>query len=145
MNILVSGTPFENNMKELLNQLGIVDPTLFPPKINITMEELRKVLNFFIIRRTKNDIQSWSFTNKCERVQYLKLTKVQSEIYNSCIGKGVDNLDNYGSHAFMDLLKVCDHPYLPTLSLKESNSELIKSSIKLRELEKILDHHLTQG
>lgn len=109
--VLLTGTPLQNNLKELMSLLGFMMPDLFVEKSDEleaifthhvkTMDEnhaallsaqriarARSMLTPFILRRKKSQVIQ--LPPKVRRVEFCDLTAEQSEIYQMWYNKAVD-------------------------------------------------------
>lgn len=135
MKLLITGTPLQNNLKELWALLNFIMPELFddPEVFNemtnkneeIPQEELEKknielinslhkILRPFILKRTKAVIDK-TIPPKKEIHLYVGLTKVQTEIYRNLLLKRFPTENSSKSsmlNVLMQLRKACNHPYL---------------------------------
>ncbi|KAG7662986.1 hrp3 [[Candida] subhashii] len=126
--LLITGTPLQNNMKELAALCNF----LMPGKINIEQEidfetqdeeqelyikDLQKKIQPFILRRLKKDVEK-SLPSKTERILRVELSDIQTEYYKNIITKNYAAL-NAGARSQISLLnimselkKASNHPYL---------------------------------
>ncbi|TPX38888.1 hypothetical protein SeMB42_g06554 [Synchytrium endobioticum] len=111
--ILMTGTPLQNNLKELYTLMTFLDPIKFPPgqregtiwakeynelDANV-VSELHESLKPYFLRRTK-DIVLKDLPPKIEMFVPIGMSRAQRELYKSVLTK------NYGN------LRVVAHPYL---------------------------------
>lgn len=85
----LSGTPFENKMDELWNILNVLNPgmmvnkRLFMKKYrNGNYDELHKLLNPFILRRTKEEVID-QLPEKSEEIIYCDFSVEQRQLYDA--------------------------------------------------------------
>ncbi|CAO3597234.1 unnamed protein product [Absidia cylindrospora] len=140
--ILLTGTPLQNNMGELINIMNFVDPPNFNDTHDITnyysdlnhqtVQELHRKLKPYFLRRTK-DIVLKDLPPKKELIVPLSMTRLQKELYKDYLMKGsksmaqlLQNLSRDGEHVdkggkpgkqnynniLMSLRKILNHPYL---------------------------------
>lgn len=127
--LLITGTPLQNNIKELDALINF----LMPGKFNIDQEidfenqdqeqedyitDLHKRLQPFILRRLKKDVEK-SLPGKTERILRVELSDIQTDYYKSILTKNYSALVNstQGGHISLlnvmnELRKVSNHPYL---------------------------------
>ncbi|ORZ23098.1 hypothetical protein BCR42DRAFT_487120 [Absidia repens] len=140
--ILMTGTPLQNNMGELINIMNFVDPPNFNDTHDITnyysdlnhqtVQELHRKLKPYFLRRTK-DIVLKDLPPKKELIVPLSMTRLQKELYKDYLmkgskimaqllqtqSKGGEHVDNGGkpgkqnyNNILMSLRKILNHPYL---------------------------------
>ncbi|RCK61057.1 Chromo domain-containing protein 1 [Candida viswanathii] len=127
--LLITGTPLQNNVKELAALCNF----LMPGKFNIEQEidfesidkeqeqyikDLQKKINPFILRRLKKDVEK-SLPSKSERILRVELSDIQTDYYKNIITKNYAalNAGNRGSqisllNVMSELKKASNHPYL---------------------------------
>lgn len=127
--LLITGTPLQNNIKELAALCNF----LMPGKFNIDQEidfeaqdaqqeEYIKYLQLsikpFILRRLKKDVEK-SLPSKTERILRVELSDVQTEYYRNIITKnyaalnaGVKGSQISLLNVMSELKKASNHPYL---------------------------------
>lgn len=127
--LLITGTPLQNNLKELAALCNF----LMPGKFNIEQEidfetpdaeqeqyikDLQKKIRPFILRRLKKDVEK-SLPSKTERILRVELSDMQTEYYRNIITKNYSalNAGNKGSpisllNVMSELKKASNHPYL---------------------------------
>ncbi|KAJ3206592.1 hypothetical protein HDU67_008082 [Dinochytrium kinnereticum] len=148
--ILLTGTPLQNNLKELFNLMNFLDPKAWPdPKElqvefeNINDEKIlalhKASLNLgpYFLRRTKAQVLSADdIPAKGELLVPVSLTRFQKELYkkilqrNSTLLRATDSgliSENRAvplHNILMELRKLCDHPWLlQSLDAKISKEE----------------------
>lgn len=103
--VLLTGTPLQNNLVELMSLLVFTMPRMFMPKIahvealfssasredggrtqfeRERIEQAKKIMRPFVLRRLKNDVLR-DLPKKSEQVVKIKLTKSQSKLYQNLI------------------------------------------------------------
>lgn len=164
MKLLITGTPLQNNLKELWSLLNFILPEIFDDaelfeeqmdkdqtqeeveKKNIELiKQLHKILRPFLLKRTKAVIDK-SIPPKKEIHVYVGLTKLQTEIYKNLLLKKAPT-ENSNKTSMMNILmhlrKACNHPYLFEGVEDQSKSpygdHLVTSSGKMIILDKILE------
>lgn len=130
--LLITGTPLQNNLRELWALLNFLMPDIFGDadqfdawfslsdesgKENV-IKKLHSVLRPFMLRRVKNDVAK-SLPPKKETKLYIGLTPMQQEWYVKVLQKDAHELNKLGGpervrllNILMQLRKVCNHPYL---------------------------------
>ncbi|ATD57292.1 DEAD/DEAH box helicase [Clostridium chauvoei] len=88
--IALTGTPLENNLYELWSIFDFVMPGYlyteeqFKNKFLDNIEELKKLINPFILRRLKSDVIT-ELKDKIEKKHLVEMTREQKQIYNSYV------------------------------------------------------------
>ncbi|KAJ3140350.1 hypothetical protein HK101_003554 [Irineochytrium annulatum] len=155
--IIMTGTPLQNNLRELFNLLNFLDPKNWadPKELelqyeNISDEKIIKIhedLKPYFLRRTKA---------QAEILVPCSLTKLQKEMYRAILSKNFKVLKTIGGkesnegrttplhNILMQLRKVCDHPYLHAdvgpvnLSAEQTHAFLTNACGKLILLQPLL-------
>ncbi|KDQ53568.1 hypothetical protein JAAARDRAFT_72523 [Jaapia argillacea MUCL 33604] len=139
--MLITGTPLQNNMKELFALLNFICPEIFSDyedlesflykdaeesvegheeKSKMVVEALHKILRPFLLRRVKADVEK-NLLPKKEINIYVGLTEMQRKWYRSILEKDIDAVNGLTGkkegktrlmNIVMQLRKVTDHPYL---------------------------------
>ncbi|WLF77799.1 ATP-dependent DNA helicase Hrp3 [Lodderomyces elongisporus] len=127
--LLITGTPLQNNMKELAALCDFLMPGKFSIEQEIDFDtpdedqelyikDLQKKINPFILRRLKKDVET-SLPGKTERILRVELSDIQTDYYKNIITKNYAalNAGNKGSqisllNVMSELKKASNHPYL---------------------------------
>ena len=130
--LLITGTPLQNNLRELWALLNFLMPDIFGDAEMFSewfsladetgqenvIKKLHTVLRPFMLRRVKKDVAA-SLPPKKETKLYIGMTKMQQTWYVSCLQKDAHELNKLGGpdrnrllNVLMQLRKVCNHPYL---------------------------------
>ncbi|KAL4252780.1 SNF2/RAD54 helicase family protein [Abortiporus biennis] len=138
--LLITGTPLQNNMKELFALLNFICPEIFSDYADLesflhkdeaeaegddeksrkVVEALHKILRPFLLRRVKSDVEK-SLLPKKEINIYVGLTEMQRKWYRSVLEKDIDAVNGLTGkkegktrlmNMVMQLRKVTCHPYL---------------------------------
>ncbi|KAJ3396189.1 hypothetical protein HDU92_003861 [Lobulomyces angularis] len=155
--ILLTGTPLQNNIKELFNLMNFLDPHEF--------EDANEWIKHF-----GNDLNSEKLIqlHEVEILVPVGLTTLQKKLYKALLRKNFSVLKHIGAklnqqdteklkatplhNILMELRKLCGHPYLleqidpdNKLSDEEYKHLLIEASGKLQLLSKMLPKLKEQG
>ncbi|XP_076004763.1 chromodomain-helicase-DNA-binding protein 1-like [Genypterus blacodes] len=129
--VLLTGTPIQNNLKEVYSLLSFIQPSIFPEDkaehfINFYAEvqnqpslarELQSVLEPFLLRRVKSEV-AVDLPKKTELVVYHGMSALQKKYYKAILMKDLEAFGNeHGSktrllNILMQLRKCVGHPYL---------------------------------
>ncbi|KAI0095067.1 SNF2 family DNA-dependent ATPase [Irpex rosettiformis] len=138
--LLITGTPLQNNMKELFALLNFICPEIFSDYADLesflhkddaegeadeekskkVVEALHKILRPFLLRRVKSDVEK-NLLPKKEINIYVGLTEMQRRWYRSVLEKDIDAVNGLTGrkegktrlmNMVMQLRKVTCHPYL---------------------------------
>lgn len=168
--LLITGTPLQNNLHELWALLNFILPDLFGDSDvfdqwfenqeedqDVIVQQLHKVLNPFLLRRVKSDVEK-SLLPKKEQNLYVGMTEMQRKWYKNLLEKDIDAVNGVVGkregktrllNIVMQLRKCCNHPYLfegaepgPPYTTDE---HLIFNSGKMIVLDKLLKKMKEQG
>ncbi|OBZ68259.1 Chromodomain helicase hrp3 [Grifola frondosa] len=159
--LLITGTPLQNNVKELLSLMHF----LMPEKFQLTNEfdladedheekikELHKQLESLMLRRLKRDVLT-SLPTKSERILRVEMSALQTHFYKNILTKNFQALvksahGNSGNISLlniaMELKKAANHPFLfegaetRTDNPEEQLKGLVMNSGKMVLLDKLL-------
>eukprot|EP01138_Halocafeteria_seosinensis_P011724 gb/GECG01011981.1/.p1 GENE.gb/GECG01011981.1/~~gb/GECG01011981.1/.p1 ORF type:complete len:2995 (+),score=398.94 gb/GECG01011981.1/:1-8985(+) len=159
--ILLTGTPIQNEIRELWALLHFLHPEGFPLsgfdaflrsfgelRNSEQVQELHKVLRPYLLRRLKSDVDdTLKLPPKQETIVEVELTAVQKQYYRAIYERNTNFLLRGGSAAnapnlmnvMMELRKCCNHPFL-VHGVEENLSEE-----QLAELQKQFQEKLAQA
>ncbi|CCW63168.1 unnamed protein product [Phytomonas sp. EM1] len=164
--LIITGTPLQNNLKELWSLLHFLSPRLFHTTDTLeewfdsssghqdaeVMSNMHKILAPMMIRRIKSEVNT-GIPPKKEIYVSCKLTKTQREWYIRILAKDSDALNrassstSYLNSVLMNLRKVINHPYLMDGAEEGppfiTDEKLVKVSGKMLILDKLL-HRLKE-
>ena len=132
--ILLTGTPLQNDFRELWSILNFIMPEIFHSSVEFeqifetliqsgeldhVVSTLHRILKPFMLRRLKVDVAR-DLPPKKELYVYVKLTKLQKQLYKEIVLKNADTIGADVSrlpkvrlvNTLMQLRKCCNHPYL---------------------------------
>ena len=164
--LLITGTPLQNSVKELVALIQFLMPEKFKEfedfEINLggnedernqelKIKELQSRLQSYMIRRLKKDVEK-SLPTKTERILRVELSAMQLEFYKNiftrnfaALNKGVaSGSQNTLLNIAMELKKAANHPYLfPNAETIVANKDeqlrgMIANSGKMILLDKLL-------
>jgi chromodomain-helicase-DNA-binding protein 1 len=129
--LLITGTPLQNSVKELLSLIEFLMPDKFSEfkdfEIDLgtndnqedKIKDLQKKLENYMIRRLKKDVEK-SLPTKTERILRVELSPMQLELYKNIFSRNFAALNKGVSaggqssllNIAMELKKAANHPYL---------------------------------
>ncbi|KAJ3599973.1 hypothetical protein NHX12_033925 [Muraenolepis orangiensis] len=158
--VLLTGTPIQNNLREVYSLVSFIQPSLFPPdqakdfvqhfadlqNRPALVAELQSVLEPFLLRRVKAEVAA-DLPRKTELLLYHGMSALQKKYYKAILTKDLDAFGNeQGSktrlmNILVQLRKCVDHPYLFDGVEPEPfmmGEHLVKASGKLCLLDSLL-------
>jgi SWI/SNF-related matrix-associated actin-dependent regulator of chromatin subfamily A member 5 len=162
--LILTGTPLQNNLHELWALLNFLLPDLFSSSEDFDtwfdtstvlasgdtlVQRLHAILNPFFLRRIKSEVEK-SLLPKIEYRLYAPITSLQRDLYIKSLKKEFEvfnpaNLKSYNvtqsSQIFMNLRKICNHPYnLPGVEPEPfvTDEKLVQVCGKMQLLDKLL-------
>lgn len=146
----LSGTPIENRIDELWNILNILNPGMMHSKSKFikkykagSNDELHKLLNPFILRRTKDEVLN-ELPDKQEVLIYSEFSETQKNLYDSIRVAVKNSMRNYSIGANAVILKgllllreVCCHPLLlnPDVNVNNVSESCKFEALKIAVME----------
>ena len=157
--LLLTGTPIQNNLKELWALLNFVHPRSFKSVDefmdnfgNITganqVDKLRQIMGPYILRRLKHEVET-AIPPRQETIIDVELTTLQKQYYRAIFDKNREFL-YHGCHGNvpallnvdMQLRKCCNHPFLID-GVEDREEERIRDAVEhgvtMTQLSKIDD------
>lgn len=173
--ILMSGTPLNNNLRELFNLLSFLNPKEYPPEVidekelrysALTPElidELRTIIRPYMLRRTKETVLD--LPPLTEIIVPITMRPLQKQVYRGLLSRNahlITSIYSKGSkqkktragfqNLLMQLRKTLGHPYLYDPEIEPSNvtdsqvqESLVEGSAKLVFLRKFIPKLLARG
>ncbi|CAL2032997.1 unnamed protein product [Caenorhabditis brenneri] len=168
--LLLTGTPFQNNVHELWALLYYLVPALFDDCDSFDeyfssasmsdevelINRLHRILNPFMLRRVKHDVEK-SLLPKKEYKILMGLSDLQKEWYKKVLRKEIEIMNNEGKilpkkvyHILMHLREVSNHPYMfpaaePSGPPFVTDESIVKASGKMMVLDKMLEKFKAEG
>lgn len=167
--LLLTGTPLQNNLKELWSLLNFLMPKLFDSADEFKqlfyvknedqgsqeyiIKQIHRLLRPFMLRRLKIDVEK-NLPAKKEMYFFIGLSKLQKQLYKNILKGNIDVVNGIGDkikllNVLMQLKKVCNHPYLfdkvePGPPFVDGD-HLIEASMKFKVLDLLLPKLLQEG
>lgn len=155
MKIGLSGTPMENSISELWNIMDVLNPNVFyshPAFMRRysgkNYDELKSILNLFILRRMKKDVLK-ELPQKTEQIIYCDMEQEQRKLYtgiNVAVKKAIMSLKAFAAPVVLKgltlLRECCCHPLLLN---DETNVNKVSESCKLDALQLLVDNLVGSG
>ncbi|KAI9262698.1 P-loop containing nucleoside triphosphate hydrolase protein [Sporodiniella umbellata] len=164
--VLLTGTPLQNNLRELFNIMHFIRPKDFHGEqaedySNMSrsqVDELHGRLRPYFLRRTKEEILK-TLPPKHEIIVPLSMSPLQKEVYKSCLSRDIESIlgtTNYKrskglTSIFMNLRKTLNHPFLidgvetPCSSAQETQQAMIDACEKLKFFHQMLPKLRAKG
>lgn len=117
--LLLTGTPLQNNLKELWALLNFLMPKLFdseeefnelfmsnsddPKSQDMVIKQIHRLLRPFMLRRLKEDVEK-SLPKKKEIYLYFGMSQMQKKLYKQILSKNIDVVNGAGDR--LQLLNV---------------------------------------
>lgn len=164
---LLTGTPLQNNLKELFNIMNFIQPDnfhgseaeLYADMTQAKIEDLHERLRPHFLRRTKEEVLK-SLPPKYELIVPLSMTPIQKEVYKDCLNRDIyetlsratgSKVQRGLTSIFMNLRKVLNHPYLLDgveriqKTPAETQTAMINACEKLKVFHQMLPKLKAQG
>ncbi|CDS12854.1 hypothetical protein LRAMOSA05038 [Lichtheimia ramosa] len=166
--LLITGTPLQNSVKELLALVGFLMPQMDLSELNVDLDKeddhqqekikkLHESLKSIMLRRLKKDVEK-SLPSKTERILRVEMSDTQRDLYKNILTKNFEVL-NRGSeknkkqwlNIAIELKKASNHPYLfqdaefATGSRIEQLRGVVENSGKMVLLDKLLTRLKNDG
>lgn len=164
--LLITGTPLQNNVKELLALVRFLNPTMDVTAYadidveDVNQEEkisaLHNSIKSIMLRRLKKDVEK-SLPNKSERILRVEMSDLQKTYYKHILAKNFDLLSGSAENKkqwlniAIELKKASNHPFLfPDVEVVSSSrvtqlKGLIENSGKMVLLDKLLTRLKSDG
>ncbi|EEB08811.1 SHREC complex subunit Mit1 [Schizosaccharomyces japonicus yFS275] len=155
--VILTGTPLQNNIRELFNLLHFLDPKKINPE-ELTrqyedldaekVEEVHQLLKPYVLRRVKDDVLN-SLPPKVELIIPLSMTSLQKKLYKSILAKNVNLIKSITSKSrsgkgpsqssqtslnniLMQLRKTLAHPYIYSQDVEDRT---LSAELSIRSME----------
>ncbi|WFD26392.1 DNA helicase [Malassezia nana] len=155
--LLITGTPLQNNVRELSALLHFLRPDQFDLETDFDIsnvdqskiQELHERLENVMLRRLKRDVVK-ELPTKSEQILRVEMSAMQQRMYKAILTRNYSLLSGNNTTQFsllniaIELKKASNHPYLfdgaepPSQSREETLKGLIMHSGKMVLLEKLL-------
>ncbi|KAJ7630765.1 SNF2 family DNA-dependent ATPase [Roridomyces roridus] len=171
--VIMTGTPLNNNIRELFNLMNFLDPSEWKDLENLSTQhetlteelvrDLHARLRPYFLRRIKSQVLK--LPPKNEVIVPVSMAPLQKEIYRSILSHNLDLLNGLTgptkangapkgkiNNILMHLRKCLQHPYLYEETIeprglpeRETHEKLIDASAKLRFLKMLLPKLKARG
>ncbi|KAI8096334.1 SNF2 family N-terminal domain-containing protein [Halteromyces radiatus] len=161
--LLITGTPLQNSVKELLALVRFLMPAMDLSELNVDLDKvdgdgeqekkikaLHESIKNIMLRRLKKDVEK-SLPNKTERILRVEMSDLQKMFYKNILAKnfavlskGSDKNKKQWLNIAIELKKASNHPFLfpdaetQTSSRIEQLKGLVENSGKMILLDKLL-------
>ncbi|KAK0522492.1 ATP-dependent DNA helicase Hrp3 [Tilletia horrida] len=154
--LLITGTPLQNNIRELISLLHFLRPDEFDLDENVDddvdherIEELHKKLKNAMLRRHKKEVIK-ELPGKTEKILRVEMSALQQRLYKAILTRNYTLLSNDTTQSpsllniVMELKKASNHPFLfdgfepAAKDRAEALQNLVKHSGKMVLLDKLL-------
>jgi chromodomain-helicase-DNA-binding protein 4 len=163
--ILLTGTPLQNNARELFNLLQFLDDTIdaaameeeYAEMTNEKIAKLHELIRPFILRRTKAQVLTF-LPPMAQIILPLSMSVLQAKLYKSILAKNPELICSIFTHntlkpaeraslnnTLMQLRKCLAHPFVYSQEIEERHQSaavlhrnLVEASSKLQLLEVLL-------
>ena len=161
--VLLTGTPLQNNQRELFNLLQFLDPTInaqaleekYATLTKENVQELHELLRPFFLRRTKAQVLDF-LPPMAQIIVPVTPSALQKQLYKSILAKNPELLKSIIGgdrratvkglrNLLMQLRKCLCHPFVYSIAIEErtsnstvSHRRLVEASSKLQLLEIML-------
>ncbi|KAL1522030.1 hypothetical protein AB1Y20_021675 [Prymnesium parvum] len=167
--LLITGTPLQNNLRELWAMLNFLLPDAFDDAMAFdqfgedagsedsaaqsVVGNLHKLLTPVLLRRLKTEVEK-ELPPKKELKLFVRLSAMQRQWYQNILSKNIDALNDMGANKvrmlniLMQLRKCCNHPYLFDGAEQPpfiNDDRLIDNGGKFRLLDKLLPRLKADG
>lgn len=165
--VLLTGTPLQNNLRELFNIMHFIQPKVFEGSqaenyedLNAAqVDELHGRLRPYFLRRTKEEVLK-TLPPKYELIVPVSMTSLQKEVYKQCLSGEIHETLAQAtmtkrqkglSSILANLRKVLNHPYLldgveaAQPNLEETHKNMINASAKLKLFHQMLPKLIERG
>ncbi|KAI8987855.1 SNF2 family N-terminal domain-containing protein [Mycotypha africana] len=166
--LLITGTPLQNNIKELLALVRFLMPSMDLSEYNFDLDiqdanqeekikALHSSINRIMLRRLKKDVEK-SLPSKTERILRVEMSELQKTYYKHILAKnfellsaGADGAKKQWLNIAIELKKASNHPFLFPDAETPSNSRItqlkgiVENSGKMVLLDKLLARLKTDG
>ncbi|RKF75151.1 Chromatin remodeling factor mit1 [Golovinomyces cichoracearum] len=172
--VLLTGTPLQNNKRELFNLLQFLDNGIDAAKLdeeykeltNQNLPQLHELIRPFILRRTKLQVLKF-LPSVTQMIIPVTMSVVQKKLYKSILAKNLDSIKSvFGQHdttsrtmergnlnnVLMQLRKCLCHPFLYSSAIEERSlsdqvlfRNLVDASSKFKLLEIMLPKLFEHG